>query len=60
MLKEDGWDDESQIEKKSNVEHVWLHFGFITNDDGEKDSGWKVLSEEPKNRQGCIKATMVK
>ena len=59
IMREEFWDEYSEIDKYKKVEHVWLHFGFITNDDGEKSSGWKILDNEPKDKRGCIKATMV-
>ena len=59
IMNKEEWDDESEINKFKRIEHVWLHFGFITNDDGERDTGWKVLDNEPKDKRGCIKATMV-
>ena len=59
IMNKEEWDDETEINKFKKVGHVWLHFGFITNDDGERSSGWKVLDKEPKDKRGCIKATMV-
>lgn len=52
-------DEDENIEKVNKVEHIWIHFGFITNYDGERDNGWKVLDKEPVNKKGVIKATMV-
>ena len=59
MRKEEYFDDE-EIMKFNKVEFIWLHFGFITNEGEELTNGWKCLDEEPKDKRGCIKATIVK
>ena len=59
LMKAEKWDDDSKIMEFTEIEHIWIHFGFVRNDDGERTSGWIVLDKEPKNKQGCIKATMV-
>lgn len=59
IMDKEKWDDISEINKLKRVEHVWLHFGFVCDNDGEIVNGWKVLDNEPENKRGCIKATMV-
>ena len=59
ICNQEEYDDESEINKFVDVEYVWLRFGFLTNDDGELDRGWKILDEKPKSIRGCIKATML-
>jgi len=59
MIHEE-YNSPGEIRKYNRVDHVWLRFGFITNEFDEGIiNGWSILGSEPKTKRGVIKATIM-
>lgn len=50
ILKQAGEMSDIEIDEFVDVKPCWIHWGFICNDDGERDSGWSIEWENPNNR----------